>query len=89
MSTTTRERLHQMVENLPENTLQAVQRILERIAQRNAVIEFNRELLRDGALLNVTPDPTDEIVRRFHEWKPIPVTGESVSNTIIEDRNAR
>lgn len=48
--------------------------------------QLDQLLLERGIISQIPPQPTDSDVARFNEWKPIPVTGQPVSQTIVEDR---
>jgi hypothetical protein len=47
--------------------------------------EFRQEMVRRGEL-TVPPPLTAEDIRRFHEWKPVEIEGEPLSETIIKER---
>lgn len=48
--------------------------------------QLDQLLLERGIISQIPPKPTDSDIAHFNEWKPIPVTGQPVSQTIVEDR---
>lgn len=46
--------------------------------------EIELDLLKEGILDSVPPATPDQ--KSFDEWKPVPVPGKPVSETIIEER---
>jgi hypothetical protein len=44
------------------------------------------ELLKKGIILTIPPKPTPEEIARFNAWKPVPIEGKPLSETIIEER---
>jgi len=48
--------------------------------------QLQHMLLKEGLISQIRPKATEEDVRRFNEWKPVPIKGKPLSETIIEDR---
>jgi len=48
--------------------------------------QLDQLLLERGVISQIRPKPTAEDVARHRSWKPIPITGKPLSQTIIEER---
>ena len=48
--------------------------------------QLQQLLLERGVISRIPPKPTPEDIARFNAWKPIPIQGKPISQTIIEDR---
>jgi hypothetical protein len=51
-----------------------------------AQYQVDLALMKEGAMSRIPAPPTEEDIRRFREWKPVPIQGKPLSETIIEDR---
>ena len=45
-----------------------------------------RVLLERGIITRIRPKPTEADIARFNAWKPVPINGKPLSETIIEER---
>jgi hypothetical protein len=45
-----------------------------------------RVLLDRGIITRIRPKPTEADIARFNAWKPVPIKGKPLSETIIEER---
>lgn len=43
-------------------------------------------LLEEGIITHIPPKPTQADIDRFNAWRPLPIQGKPLSETIIEDR---
>jgi hypothetical protein len=43
-------------------------------------------LLERGIITRIRPKPTEADIARFNAWKPVPIEGKALSETIIEER---
>jgi hypothetical protein len=48
--------------------------------------ELDLLLLKDGVIDGVSAPPTEADVKDFDEYKPVPIVGKPLSETIIEER---
>jgi hypothetical protein len=48
--------------------------------------ELAEALAKKGVVLTVPPPPTAEALERLREWRPIEMTGDSLSDELIRDR---
>ena len=48
--------------------------------------QLQQRLLEEGIISHIPPKPTDDDIKRFNAWKPVPIQGKPLSETIIEDR---
>jgi hypothetical protein len=48
--------------------------------------QLDQLLLSKGVISRIPPKPTEEDIARFNAWKPVPIEGKPLSETIIEDR---
>lgn len=45
-----------------------------------------RVLLERGIISRIRPKPSEADIARFEAWKPVPIKGKPLSETIIEER---
>ncbi len=86
MATTTRAELHDLVERLADEELEAARDALRRLSLReddSRVSEYHRRLLANG-VIDRLPDPS--AAKKLRPFTPIRVEGKPVSETLIEDR---
>lgn len=48
--------------------------------------ELQLLLLKDGVIDHIPPPLTEAEIRAFQEYKPVPIEGKPLSETIIEER---
>jgi hypothetical protein len=54
--------------------------------ERRRIDELNLRLLAKGLISHIPPPLTAEEGARFRAWKPVPIEGKPLSETIIEER---
>ncbi len=83
-------RLLEVVKGLtPEERLQ-LRRLLDEPAPVQPASSTEERLARDllerGIITKIRSKPTAADIARFNAWKPVPITGKPLSQTIIEER---
>ena len=83
-------KLFQQVLALNEAERRELQNLLEVRAARQSVQakeeRLAQVLLEEGVISHVPAKPTLADIERFNAWKPVPIQGKPLSETIIEDR---
>ena len=72
----------------PDELSQARAKVLELLpasSEEELEDEFERELMAEGSLGEVPPLTTDD--PEFYAYRPVTVTGQPISETIIEERH--
>ena len=86
MAAATRVEIMRVLDELPDEDLEAARRAIERLRDERArddISPYHRRLLDAGV---VTRIPRREDRERPRTFKPIRLEGKSVSDTILEDR---
>ena len=77
-------------QSLSDAERQELRRLLDEPAPRQPELskeeELARLLLERGIIAQRRPKPTDADIARFNAWKPVPINGKPLSETIIEER---
>jgi hypothetical protein len=83
-------RVLEAAQALSDAERQELRRLLEEPASRQPTLnkeeQLARLLLERGIITQVRPKPTDADIARFNSWKPVPIKGKPLSETIIEER---
>lgn len=70
-----RQQLRQMLERLPVDK-----------PKLSKGEQLDQLLLQRGVISRIPPNATEADIARFRAWKPVPIEGKPLSETIIEDR---
>lgn len=70
---------------------QELQRLLDDRATAHQSAQTKEERLQqvlfdEGIISHIPPKPTQADIELFNAWKPLPIRGKPLSETIIEDR---
>ncbi|HEX3356783.1 MAG TPA: hypothetical protein VHS31_07425 [Tepidisphaeraceae bacterium] len=83
-------KLYQAVQALTDSERDELRRLLNaRSTSMPASIgegQLAQVLLARGVISQLRPKSTDADIARFDAWKPVPIQGKPISETIIEER---
>lgn len=48
--------------------------------------EWELFLFKEGLVSRIRPPLTEEVIERYRNWKPVPIEGEPLSETVIRER---